>query len=176
MLQKYSFICLILILLGCEDRNQDGPAIELNEQKNTAAGTKIVNSIGETLNPASKKLVQEWPEYTILDKIIEDYYTITSDEALLKAKDLSNYAQQLRDSIRIDMFDSPDMKIRLNVLYNTSLRLADMETIKSIKPEEVQTEVTNLISAFSAINSKINNLLAQKEIEKELLNFEEKLK
>ena len=47
-----------------------------------------------------------------------------------------------------------------------------METIKTIKSEEIKTEVTNINDAFSAINSKINNILAQQNIEKELVNFE----
>jgi uncharacterized membrane-anchored protein len=90
---------------------------------------------------------------------------------LLKAKSLSDRAQELKDSIRIPAFDRPDIKIRLNVLYNHTLRLMDMENISSIKTQEIKTEITNILNAFSAINSKINNLTNQQYIEKQLLDF-----
>jgi hypothetical protein len=174
MLIKNSLVCLLLFLIGCNDIKKEEPTIELNNNAQVASDLQIVNSLGVTLNTASKKLVEDWPEYKIIDETIENFYNISSEEALLKANDLSIYTQQLRDSIRVDILDVPAMKIRLNVLYNTSLRLADMETIKSIKPDEVKTEVTNIINAFSAVNSKINNVIAQKNIEKELTDFEDK--
>lgn len=164
-------LLLLLIVTACNDVKKN----ETNDEQEIVkfnTDSKIVNSLGETLSTESKKLVEDWPEYTILDDIISDYYTITNEEALRKANDLSSYTQQLKDSIRIDILDRADVKIRLNVLYNTSLRLADMETIKTIKPEEVENEVTNILNAFSAVNSKINNILAQQNIEKELVGFE----
>jgi len=171
MPKNFLFLLLLLIILGCNDVKKKETDIKL-ETTQTTPDTKIINSIGETLSPESRKLVENWSEYTTLDEIISDYYTITNDEALRKAKDLSNYTQQLRDSIRINDLDRPDVKIRLNVLHNTSLRLTDMETIKTIKPEEIKLEVTNLLNAFSAVNSKINNILIQKNLESELVSFE----
>jgi len=175
MLKKIILVLLCFFYISCNDTKQNETEVELESTKVTS-DTKIVNSICETLNDESRKLVESWPEYKIVDETITDYYTITPGEALLKAKDLSNYAQQLKDSIRIELFDRPDLKIRLNVLYNTSLRLADMETIESIKTEEVTSEINNIVSAFSAINSKINNIINQENLEKELLNFEKNSK
>ena len=160
--------------MSCNDTKNNETDIQLETIK-VKTNSKIVNSLGVTLNTGARKLIEDWPEYKTIDELINDYYNITLDDALLKAKDLSNYSQQLRDSIRIDILERSDVKIRLNVLYNVSLRLADMETIKTIKPEEVKTEVTNMINAFSAVNSKINNILAQQKIEKELVNFEKNL-
>ena len=77
----------------------------------------------------------------------------------------------MKDSIRIPSFDRPDIKIRLNVLYNHTLRLADMDNISSIEIQEVKTEISNILDAFSAINSKINNLTNQQYLEKQLLDF-----
>ena len=171
MLKKFFIFFLLFMSIACNETKKNETDIELDTIK-VKTGSKIVNSLGETLSKESRKLVEDWPEYEVLDELINDYYNITNDDALLKAKDLSTYSQQLRDSIRIDILDRSDIKIRLNVLYNTSLRLADMETIKTIKSEEIKTEVTNIIDAFSAINSKINNILAQQNIEKELVNFE----
>ena len=171
MFKKFFLYFLLFIGISCKDIKKNETNLQLDTLK-VKTTSKIVNSLGETLTTASRKLVEDWPEYEVLDELINDYYNITNDDALLKAKDLSTYSQQLRDSIRIDILDRSDIKIRLNVLYNTSLRLADMETIKTIKSEEIKTEVTNIIDAFSAINSKINNILAQQNIEKELVNFE----
>jgi len=171
MSKNFFFLLPLLILLGCNHSKKEETNLKL-EITQTTPDTKIVNSLGETLSPESRKLVENWPEYITLDEIMSDYYTITNDEALRKAKDLSNYTQYLRDSIRIDDLDRPDVKIRLNVLHNISLRLADMETIKTIKPEEITLEVTNILNAFSAVNSKINNILVQKNLENELVGFE----
>lgn len=171
MFKKFFLYFLLFIGIACKDIKKNETNLQLDTLK-VKTTSKIVNSLGETLTTASRKLVEDWPEYEVLDELINDYYNITNDDALQKAKDLSTYSQQLRDSIRIDILDRSDIKIRLNVLYNTSLRLADMETIKTIKSEEIKTEVTNIIDAFSAINSKINNILAQQNIEKELINFE----
>ncbi len=169
---KNSLFCLLLFLVSCKDVKNNEATVQLKNKQKVATNTKIVNGIGETLNSESKKLIEAWPEYTLLDKTMNDYYSISSSDALLKAKDLSNHALKLRDSIRIDLLNRADMKIRLNVLYNTSLRLADMETIKSIEYEDVNMEVTKIINAFSAINSKINNILSQQNIENELMTFE----
>jgi hypothetical protein len=172
MLKKFLILFLLFsTITACKNAKKNKAETQLETTKVTTE-FKITNSLGETLNKDSRNLVEDWPEYKELDEIITNYYTITNDDALLKAKDLSNYAQQLRDSIRIDILDRSDVKIRLNVLYNTSLRLADMESIKTIKPEEIKTEVTNIINAFSAINSKINNILVQQNIEKELIKYE----
>jgi hypothetical protein len=171
MLKKIILLSLFCIYFSsCSDKKQQEPGTQ-SEKIVKSDNKKSTNSIGETLTPEAKKLVQDWNEYLTIDEILNDFYSITTDDALLKAKSLSDRAQELKDSIRIPAFDRPDIKIRLNVLYNHSLRLMDMENISSIKTQEIKTEITNILNAFSAINSKINNLTNQQNIEKQLLDF-----
>jgi len=174
MFKKNVLLILILATIGCNDSKKKETNYESSSKNQHIADVKIVNSLGETLNAESRELVEAWPEYKTLDNTINGFYTITSNDALLKAKELSTLTLQLKDSIRIDILDRPDVRIRLNVLHNTALRLTDMETIKTIKNEAVEIEITNILNAFSAINSKINNILNQENLEKELSNFETK--
>jgi hypothetical protein len=171
MLKKIFLLSLFsLCLSSCNDKKHQES--QTQSQKTVKSDNKkSTNSIGETLTPEAKKIVQDWNEYLTIDEILNDFYSINTDDALLKAKSLSERAQELKDSIRIPAFDRPDIKIRLNVLYNNTLRLADMENISSIETQEIKTEISNILNAFSAINSKINNLTNQQYLEKQLLDF-----
>ncbi|MDY7394939.1 hypothetical protein UMM65_06780 [Aureibaculum sp. 2210JD6-5] len=132
---------------------------------------KIIRAIGETLTPESKEKVEDWKEYQQLDDFLDNFYSSSPNEALNLSKELANTTKQLKDSIKIDRFKQADVSIRINVIHNYALRLADMATIPSIKVEEVQEETQNILDAFSALNSKINNLTKQEKLEEELKNF-----
>lgn len=129
---------------------------------------KEIRSIGETLLPASKKTVENWNEYQQLDLLLTNFYSISPNEALNLSKELSTITQQLKDSVIIERFTQPDISIRINVLHNNALRLTDMASITSIKPEEVKNEIQSILDAFSALNAKINNITNQEKLEKEL--------
>lgn len=92
-------------------------------------------------------------------------------EALLNSVELSELALQLKDSVRVEKLNIPEVKIRLNVLYSETLRLADMSTIPTITEDLVAEENNNIINAFSALNLKINNMNLQEEINEELSEF-----
>lgn len=173
MLKTIFLFVICFSMISCNESKQKETKEQVTNNQ-ILTSNKIVSSIGETLNPSSRKLIEGWKEYKILDEFLIDYYSINIDDALVKAEDLKNYTQQLRDSIRIEEFERPDIKIRLNVLYNNSLRLYDMESIPSIKGIEVENEISNILNAFSALNSKINNIVNQQDLEKELKSFENK--
>jgi len=92
-------------------------------------------------------------------------------EALLNSVELSELALQLKDSVRVEKLNIPEVKIRLNVLYSETLRLADMSTIPTITEELVAEENNNVINAFSALNLKINNMNSREKINEELSEF-----
>jgi len=130
--------------------------------------------IKSTIAPLSREAQLEmdsWIEYQKFDDFIEQYKNITISDALYNAKDLANLAQQLKDSIRIEKFKIPSVKIRLNVLYNETLRLADMSEIKTIGEKEVLHENENILNAFSALNLKINNILSQEDLNSDVDEF-----
>ncbi len=172
MTKRLILLLSVLLIFSCN--NSQKQEIKNESVSTSQTENKVVTGIGELLMEESRILVENWREYQIVNTELDNYYSITTEEALFKAKDISTYALELRDSIRINFLDRPDVKIRLNVFYNTALRLSDMATIRTIESEEVKTEVTNMLQAFSSINGKINNIVMQKKLETELLDFEKK--
>jgi hypothetical protein len=162
-------IILILLLISCKNKEkveQDAAAIN-EEILSTIKSDKPITN----LNNKAKDLVKTWPEYQNFNDLINQYQEITVSEALLNSVELSELAKQLRDSIRVDKLNIPEVKIRLNVLYSETLRLADMSSIPTISQESVEQENNNMIDAFSALNLKINNMNLQDELNSEISKF-----
>ena len=163
------FFILILIFTSCTDKEQKA------EEENAASS--VSNSMLKSekpiirLNSKSQELIATWPEYQKFDDLINQYQEISMSEALLNSVELSELARQLRDSIRIEKLDIPEVKIRLNVLYSETLRLADMSTIPTITETLVAEENKNVIEAYSALNLKINNMNSQDELNDEISKF-----
>lgn len=163
------FFMLILLLTTCTNKEQKA-------EKEKAART-VNNSMIKSekpiikLNSKSQELISTWPEYQKFDDLISQYEDISMSEALLNSVELSELARQLRDSIRIEKLNIPEVKIRLNVLYSETLRLADMSTIPTITEVLVAAENKNVIEAYSALNLKINNMNSQDELNDEISKF-----
>lgn len=123
------------------------------------------------LNPKSKELVASWPEYQKFAAFVGQYHEITMSDALLNSTELSVMAQQLKDSIRVESLKIPSIKMRLNVLYSETLRLADMATIPTITEAAVLSENNSVIQAFSALNLKINTINSMEKLNEEINSF-----
>ena len=165
-------LCIFIVTIGFFSCKKE--KIVKNETKTTAVDTlkkitkKDIRSIGETLLPAAKKKVKNWKEYQQLDELLTRFYTISPEEALDISKELSRLTKQLKDSVKIKRFKENDISIRINVLHNDVLRLVDMSAIEAIKNTEVKNEIQNILNAFSALNSKINNITNQERLEAEV--------
>jgi len=168
---QYHFLSILLFLiiaLSCKKENT------INTEKNIVKDTinlkdkKKIRSIGEVLNPEAQKSVQDWEAYQNLDKLLTTFYSISPNEALTSSEELTKITQQLKDSIKIDRYKQADIAIRINVLHNNALRLTDMTTITTIKSTEIQHEIQHILDAFSALNSKINNITTQEKLEAEV--------
>lgn len=168
MIKKVAVIVFFIFLASCQSKK--------NNQLETDNGiiidsTKIVVSgIGITLNNDVKKTLNSWKEYQEVDALISKYQRISIIDALTTSVELANSVKMLNDSIRIEELKIDEVKTRIAVLYNESLRLKDMSNITSIKQEEVTAEIENILEAFSAINAKINNVYLKKTLEKEEIN------
>ncbi len=164
-----AFLALTLFISACKNKEQK--AKEVNDS------SPVKNSLIKSekpitkLNPASKEMIATWPEYQKFDELISQYQETSMNEALLNSIELSELARQLKDSVRIEKLDIPEVKIRLNVLYSETLRLADMSTIPTITEALVAQENNNVIDAYSALNIKINNMTAQDELNEEISTF-----
>jgi len=166
MIKKSIYIVLLtLVILSCKkDPKQVAEEISDIEEQNV-----IVSNIGVQLNSTVKESISSWSQFTMLTEIIEDYTSITKNQALDRAKDVSNMTKDVIDRIGPELLDKPYMKIRFNVVYNQALRLDDMSTIPNISDEEVEIEVAKLLAAFSSVNDKINSIYMIDEFDKKFI-------
>ncbi len=167
---KYIYPFLLIILLFNFSCNRNKGTAEVSEKSDSLNYdvNRIENRIGETLIPEARVALDNWKEYQEVDKLLLKYYSITTLEALADAKELSELVKFMKDSIRIEKLQKPNIIARINVLQNETLRLADMATIPSISKEEVKEEVGNIVSIYSAINSKINTIYQAESLQNAL--------
>ncbi len=169
LLKKVILLSLIALFISCT-KTISRKNNEISRDSLIGNTNKVKLQIAK-LNSKAIKLVETWDEYQNIDELLKQYQNINSNLALLNAKELAVLAKQLKDSIRVEILKIPSVKIRLNVLHNETLRLADMNTIPSITEEEVVEENSNILNAYSALNLKINNIVNQENLNEELSSF-----
>ncbi|NEW79817.1 MAG: hypothetical protein GZ086_10425 [Gelidibacter sp.] len=167
---KYIIPFLLIILLTGFSCNKNKNAQEVSEKSDSLKldENRIEIKIGETLIPEAKAEMDNWKEYQLVDELLLKYYSITTLEALSNAEELSRLVKMMKDSIKIEKLQKPNIIARINVLENETLRLADMATISSISKEEVKEEVSNIVAIYSAMNSKINTIYQSESIQNAL--------
>ena len=162
-------IIVLLVVFSCKkDTGKTASVVLVDSAK---VKTIIVNKKNVLLNGKAKVLVANWAEYQNFDEFIQQFHDISVENALLNAEELSVLSQQLKDSIRIEKLNVPAVRVRLNVLHNEAMRLADMSTISTIKPAEVEAENDDVLNAFAAVNVKINNMLNREKLNSEVSDF-----
>ena len=164
--KKIIFLILIIVVISCN--NSISKKNKKIKRDSLISNVVKVNHPIAKLNSKAKKLVEDWDEYQNIDELLKQYQNITTNLALLNAKELSVLSRQLKDSVRIEKLNIPAVKTRLNVLHNETLRLADMETIPSITELEVIEENNNILNAYSALNLKINNIVNQENLNEQV--------
>lgn len=168
---KYVFYIFLLISIASCNKTTSKKKLE-TVVKDTIITNKIKVVYNEIkLNSKAKKAVENWTEYQKIDEFIKQFSNISMTDALFNANELSELAQQLKDTIRVEKFKTSTVKIRLNVLHNEALRLADMSTINNITETEVQKENENILNAYSALNLKINNIISQENLNSKVDEF-----
>ncbi len=170
----FGLMCFCMVM-ACKESEMKNGTIITAQEKDSVITEPVIRPIGETLLPESRKKVENWKAYQELDKFLENYYTALPQEALNLSTELATISKQLKDSLEIKRFKEPDVQIRLNVLYNSVLRLEDMASIPNISDKEVLAEINQILDAFSALNAKINNITRKEEIEKQIKELENKI-
>jgi len=164
---KYIFSFLIAILFftfSCKRSNRT-QANEETIDSLVINSYRITNSISETLIPSAKKEIANWKGYNELDDFIISYYSISVSDALVNAEKLAELVKSMKDTITVSILEKPNVIARFNVLYNETLRLADMATIPSISDEEVSEQVHQILDVYSAVNSKINTIYRAQDLQ-----------
>ncbi|MBP8792686.1 MAG: hypothetical protein KBH29_05860 [Lutibacter sp.] len=159
------FFLLLVVSCGKTDKTEE---VAQTKDSVVVKESKISNSIGETLIPSAKLDIDKWKEYEEVDKFMLKFYSVSKLEALSNAQELADLVKLMKDSIRVRKLDEPSTISRINVLYNETLRLADMANIPSIKKEEVKVEVKKILELFTAFNVKINTIYKAEEVQNAL--------
>lgn len=168
MKYKHLFFLLILtVICSCnnaKDVQKESEKLDTLKQ----SSIRIISKIGESLSPKSKSVLNDWQEFSKVDEFISKYYSISIQDALSNAQELSELVGQMKDSVRIENLQELNVRARFNVLHNETLRLADMSEISSISNEEVKDEVLNILEVYSAVKSKINTIYKAEDIQNSL--------
>lgn len=109
--------------------------------------------------------IENWNELKALDNFILRFKKASPNEVLSNALELKSLVSSLKDSVKPSLFEIPSFNTRVNILYNETLRLADMTFIPAIKADQVNMQTDKIINTFSAVNSKINTILTKKRFE-----------
>lgn len=123
------------------------------------------------LNKEASKNYTKWQDYQNFKEQFNQFINTTPSEAFSNAKELNSLALQLKDSLKIASLKTPAFKARLNVLQSETMRLEDMMTISNLKTEDIKAQLIKILNAFNATNAKLNNLVLQKQVEKDILQL-----
>jgi len=168
---KYSFIFLLPFLLFSCTEKQKQEVLKKENKKPLLSVSKKHRAI----IPAKAVFIKElgdWKEYRNLKNFMVQFQQITPNEALSNALELKDLTKSLKDSLHPKILDNKAFKAREDVLYNETLRLADMTHIPAIKAAEINKQVDQILEVYNALNTKINTIFIQKSFE-DNLNFDE---
>ena len=120
------------------------------------------------VNRSAAKKIDEWNEYRSVKEFLTQFESISPNEALNNSRELNGLVEVMKDSVMPEFLDKPSFKARVNLMHNETLRLYDMSSISAIKHSEVNAQVVKILEAFSTINSKINTLIQQEELDQQV--------
>jgi hypothetical protein len=160
------FLLLVLLVIACGQKETNGE--EQVVDTILPPTNKIISAMGETLIPKAKQAVIDWPEYQAVDAIMVKFYSISVQEALTNAQELSELVTVMKDSIRVPELDKNNVLARIHVLQNETLRLADMANITAITDDEVKEEIQKILEVYHAFHSKINTIYNASAIQEAL--------
>ena len=144
-----------------------------NDKKDTAKTTieKPKRSIAkkhvrlENVSKDFKDKIENWKDLQTVTEFIKKFNNVSPNEALSNALELRDLVASLKDNKIPAFCNIPSFHARINVLYNETLRLADLTLIPAITSEEINAQVDKTIAAFSSVNSKINSIYTKKRFE-----------
>ena len=164
-MKVFTLFFWVLFFVSCQSKPQ---------QQTTTVAEKSDFSIArkhketQPLDKSVSKKFDNWQEYEAVENFLVKFKSISPNEALNNSKELSDLVRNLRDSIKPDFLESPAFHARVNLLYNETLRLYDMSSISAIEYNEVNTQVEKLLEAFASVNSKINIIARQIELDNQV--------
>lgn len=160
----FVFILSIFIFASCNQPTQEEKQeVRQSEQSIPQKHADVLKITGK----AAKKL-DDWQEYRSLNEFLVQYKSISPNEALNNSRELNGLVESMKDSIKPEFLEVASFNARVNLLHNETLRLFDMSFISSIKSQEVNDQVSKVLEAFSAVNSKVNTLIQQEDLDRQI--------
>lgn len=153
---------MLLIFFSCSKKKHD-----TDKEQDSKPLLSVPKEFGVTVKVDAMFLkdVEEWQELKAVDDFLARFKKASPNEVLSNALELESLVKSLKDSVKPILFEVLAFKARINILHNETLRLSDMTFIPAIKAAEVNLQTAKIISAFSAVNSKVNTILLKKHFE-----------
>ena len=161
-MKKYTALLSILFFCFCTTKEQETEKLPIKKTKLSVA---ITHKTPVKIEASFIAHLDSWKEYKLVEEFAGKFHQTSPNEALSNALELKSLVQQLKDSLKPTIFNSPSFNARINVLYSEAERLADITFIPAIKTVEINEQVEKTLGAFSALNAKINTVLSQKKFE-----------
>jgi len=148
--------------------NKEVEKTEVNQSEISALRAVFEHSVSEVVSNDFQMQIADWNELNVLKNFLDRFIKASPKEVLSNSLELRDLIKLLKESKKSILFQNPSFETRVNILYNESLRLADMNTIPAITANEVNTQVDKILDAFSAVNAKINTIFSKKKFEDEI--------
>ena len=161
-MKQILYLFLSLFLFSCGN-NKKETIKKKQEKPKRSVGSKHIGL--KNVSPEFKNEIENWQDLQTVTLFIEKFENVSPNEALINALELRDLVASLKDSEIPKFCDIPSFHARINVLYNETLRLADLTLIPAISSQEVNLQVNKTIAAFSSVNSKINTIYSKKRFE-----------
>lgn len=166
------YVVIIFVIISCDDHKKFENQLQKKPESSNIYKHKIIGFIESKF----QSKIDDWEEYENLSVFLDQYISISPNDALNNSRELNDIAKSIYDSVKPVFLETPAFNARINLLFNETLRLYDMSSIPTIKAIDVNEQIDKIINAFSAINFKINTILKQRELENEIkdVSFERK--
>ena len=161
-MRQITFFTLFILLFSC---GEEGKNSSKDKQVKPKLSVVKQHTPLMSVNAVFEKEIKDWQDLKTVTVFIKKFEKVSPNEALSNALELRDLVASLKDNEIPKIIDTPAFHARLNVLYNETLRLADITLIPSITSEEVNFQVQKAILAFSSVNSKINTVYEKKRFE-----------
>ena len=161
-MKQILYLFLSLFLFSCGNNKKE----TIKKKQEKPKRSVVSKHIGlKNVSPEFKNEIENWQDLQTVTLFIEKFENVSPNEALINALELRDLVASLKDSEIPKFCDIPSFHARINVLYNETLRLADLTLIPAISSQEVNLQVNKTLAAFSSLNSKINTIYSKKRFE-----------
>lgn len=155
-------LVFLFLIFACKDTVEK--ADQTNNDTSELSIVQTHNSV-DLVMPQFQENIKDWESLNNVNVFLERFNKASANEVLSNSIELKSLSKALLDSVMPKEFKISSLKARINILYNESLRLEDMNDIPSISSKEVHEQTNKILDIFSSINSKINTVLRKKKFE-----------